>query len=61
MHDVILRDEEALRLKEALSWMKEWRTSKCVFKSDTKLLVDAVHGYKGRSMFDTIVEDCWIT
>ena len=52
------REAEALGLKEALSWVKEWRASKCVFESDAKLLVDAVQGRRGLSYFDTIAEDC---
>lgn len=38
------REEEALSLKEALSWTKTFRTSKCIFESDSKILVDAVNG-----------------
>ncbi|XP_074373281.1 uncharacterized protein LOC141713413 [Apium graveolens] len=54
----IAREAEALSLKEALSWTKERAVTKCIFESDAKLLVDAIHGFKGRSMFDTIVENC---
>lgn len=55
------RIAEALSLREALSWTKEWRSSKCVFETDAKALVDAINKVKenqGRSMFDTIVDDC---
>ncbi|XP_017256601.1 uncharacterized protein LOC108226171 [Daucus carota subsp. sativus] len=52
------REAEALSLKEALSWVKTWRTQKCIFESDAKLLVDAIHAGHGNSIFDTIVEDC---
>ncbi|XP_074327392.1 uncharacterized protein LOC141665308 [Apium graveolens] len=52
------KEAETLRLKEALSWTKEWRTTKCVFESEAKLLADAVQGTRGASFFDSIVEDC---
>lgn len=52
------REAEALSLKEALSWVKDWRVDKCIFESDAKLLVDAFSGRQGRSFFDTIVDDC---
>lgn len=52
------REVEAVSLKEALSWIKLWRTSKCIFESDAKILVDALQGRRGKSIFDTIVEDC---
>lgn len=52
------REAEAISLKEALSWTKEWRTHKCIFETDYKLLIDASKGNIGKSMFDTIVEDC---
>lgn len=52
------REAEALSLKEALSWTKTWRDSKCIFETDAKLLVEAVKGTRGRSYYDTIVEDC---
>ncbi|XP_074359574.1 uncharacterized protein LOC141698717 [Apium graveolens] len=52
-------EAEAVRLKEALSWVKDWRTSKCIFETDAKLLVDVMHSPKqGRSFFDTLVDDC---
>ncbi|XP_074374276.1 uncharacterized protein LOC141714670 [Apium graveolens] len=38
------REAEAMGLKEALSWVKEWRHNTCVFECDAKLLVDAVNG-----------------
>lgn len=46
-----------LSLKKALSWVKEWRT-RCVSESDANLLIDAFHGSRGSSFFDTIVEEC---
>lgn len=52
------READAISLREALSWVKDWRTTKCIFDSDVKLLVDALHGQRGKSIFDTIVEDC---
>lgn len=42
------REAEALSLKEALSWVKTWRTSKCIFETDAKLLMDTIHGVRGR-------------
>ena len=52
------REAEALSLKEASSWVKEWRASKCIFETDAKLVVDAMNGARGKSFFDTIVSDC---
>lgn len=55
------RVAEALSLKKALAWTKNWRTSKCIFVADAKLLVDAVNtvnGNQGNSIFHTIVDDC---
>ncbi|KAL8107520.1 hypothetical protein AgCh_024073 [Apium graveolens] len=52
------REAEALSLKETLSWTKTFRSSKCIFESDSKMIVDAVNGNRGASMFDTIAEDC---
>lgn len=51
-------EAEALSMREALSWIKGWRTIKCVFESDSKLVIDAFQAPKGRSLFDTIIEDC---
>lgn len=45
-------------MKEAIKWLKDWRTTKCIFESDDKLLVDAFHRERGRSNFDIIVKDC---
>lgn len=53
-----IREAEALSMREALSWVKNWTTTKCIFESDAKLLVDAFYGPRGKSCFDTIVEDC---
>ncbi|XP_017239320.1 uncharacterized protein LOC108212100 [Daucus carota subsp. sativus] len=52
------REAEALSLKEALSWMKTWRHNKCIFESDSKVLIDAIRAGQGKSIFDTHVEDC---
>ena len=52
------REAEGLSLKEAISWTSTWRTEKCIFETDSKLLVDAVNGIRGRSYFDLIAEDC---
>lgn len=51
-------EAEVISLKEALSWVKEWRTEKCIFETDAKLLVDALQGTRGKSLFDTIVQEC---
>ncbi|XP_074328478.1 uncharacterized protein LOC141666388 [Apium graveolens] len=53
-----VREAEACSLKEALEWIRGWRTEKCIFESDAKLLVDAFQRDRGRSNFDTIVETC---
>ena len=47
-----------MSMREALSWVKSWRNCNCVFESDSKLLIDAIHGQNGDSLFHTIVEDC---
>lgn len=52
------REVEAMGLREALSWVKEWRSSKCVFECDSKQVVDAIKTPAGRSYFDTIIGDC---
>ena len=52
------REAEAISLREALSWTKEWRRTKCIFECDAKLLVDAVNGVKGKTYFHAMVEDC---
>lgn len=49
---------EALSLKEALAWIKDWRSAQVIFETDSKLLVDALTGSRGKSFFDTIVNDC---
>ncbi|XP_074327155.1 uncharacterized protein LOC141665071 [Apium graveolens] len=45
------REAEAMGLKEALTWIKNWRTRKCIFECDAKLLVEAVNGSGGRLIF----------
>ncbi|XP_074378428.1 uncharacterized protein LOC141719969 [Apium graveolens] len=52
---------EALSMREALSWTKGWSSSKCVFETDAKILVEAINADKdnqGCSTFDCIVDDC---
>lgn len=41
------REAEALSLKEALTWIKEWRTQKLIFETDCKLLVDELQRSRG--------------
>lgn len=53
-----VREAEAWSLREALEWMHQWRVNKCIFESDAKLLVDALKQKRGRSFFDTIVDEC---
>ena len=53
-----LREAEAMGLKEALTLTKNWRSSKCIFECDAKLLVDAVNGGRGNSYFHAMVDDC---
>lgn len=38
------KEAEALSLKEALLWARRWTSSKCIFETDAKVLVDAIHG-----------------
>lgn len=45
-------------MKEAIEWLRNWRTTKYNFESDAKLPVDAFQKDRGRSNFDTIVEAC---
>lgn len=52
------REAKVLSLKEALTWTKTWRNTKCIFEMDAKLLIEVIYGPKGNSMFHTIVEDC---
>ncbi|KAL8101548.1 hypothetical protein AgCh_033450 [Apium graveolens] len=52
------KESEVRSLKEALLWVRQWRTTKCIFKMDAKSVVDAIHGGSGDSIFHTIVEDC---
>lgn len=52
------KEAEAMSIREALSWMKNWRVNNCVFESDSKLLIDALDGPDGSSLFHTIVENC---
>ncbi|XP_074323048.1 uncharacterized protein LOC141659993 [Apium graveolens] len=53
-----VREAEAYSLWEAIEWVKNWRTTKCIFETDSTLLVDAFQRDRGRSNFDTIVEAC---
>lgn len=52
------KEAESLSLKEALSWIKQWQNYRCIFESDAKSLVDALHLSGGQSYFHTMVEDC---
>ena len=44
------REAETISLKEGLTWTKDWKSSKCVFECDAKLLVDAVNGSRGNTI-----------
>lgn len=52
------REAEAMSLKEALLWMKQWRTTRCIFEMDAKSVVDAVHGAQQNSIFHLIIDEC---
>ncbi|XP_074352699.1 uncharacterized protein LOC141691846 [Apium graveolens] len=52
------REAETIALKEALTWIKKLGIKKCIFETDSKLLVDACEGVQGRSFFHTIVLNC---
>ncbi|KAL8158304.1 hypothetical protein AgCh_002850 [Apium graveolens] len=52
------RDAEALGLKEAICWAVEKGFKQCIFETDAKLVVDAIHGSHGRDPFHMIVKDC---
>ncbi|XP_074323039.1 uncharacterized protein LOC141659986 [Apium graveolens] len=52
------REAEAMGLREALTWTKEWRNNKGIFESDAKGMVEAINGGSGSSYFHMIIEDC---
>ncbi|XP_074347454.1 uncharacterized protein LOC141686311 [Apium graveolens] len=52
------KEGEARSLREALIWIRQWRSLKCIFEMDVKAVVDAIHGGSGNSIFHTIVDDC---
>ncbi|XP_074352075.1 uncharacterized protein LOC141691236 [Apium graveolens] len=52
------REAEAISLKEVLPWNKEWTNSKCIYETNSKFSVDAIYGTRGKSYFDTIMDDC---
>ncbi|KAL8122999.1 hypothetical protein AgCh_011101 [Apium graveolens] len=52
------REDEALGLKEALSWVKELGYKRCVFETDAKELVEACRSARGNTYFHLIVLDC---
>lgn len=52
------RDAEALGLKEAICWAVEKGFKRCIFETDAKVVVDAIHGSHGRDPFHMIVKDC---
>lgn len=52
------REAEVLSLKEALAWVKTWRTHRCIFEMDAKMVVDAVNGPRKNSNFHVIIDDC---
>lgn len=52
------RIAKALSLREALSWIKDWRRTKCIFESDSKQLVDAINERRDKPYFGLIVDDC---
>lgn len=54
------QEAEALSLKEALIWIQSWRTRRCIFALDSKLVVDAIHGERGNSIFHDITDECVI-
>lgn len=53
-----VREAEAVGLREALLWMKEWKTTNCIFELDAKLVVDAVYNNTGMANFHSIIDDC---
>lgn len=53
-----LREAEVMSLKEALLWVKNGRSTQCIFEMDAKLVVDAVHGSGGNSNFHTVIKEC---
>lgn len=52
------REAEACSLKEALFWLKDKGFQRCIFETDSQVLVRACKGGDGRSFFHTIVRDC---
>lgn len=51
-------EEEAIGLKEAMSWVKEMQSTHCVFVTDSKNLAAACNGTPGETFFESIVSDC---
>lgn len=58
--DIMLKTKEAqaMSLKEALVWTKEMGFQRCIFETDSMLLVKACKREHGRSFFHTPVRDC---
>lgn len=52
------REAEAYSLRETMIWTSQWRTTKCIFETDAKVVVDAIHAGGGNSNFHTIIEGC---
>lgn len=52
------REAEALCIKKTLSRLKDKSFKKCVFETDSQILVRACKEDECRSYFDTIVREC---
>lgn len=52
------RETEGWSLKEALLWTSKWRPKKCIFKTNAKIVVDAIHRGGGHTNFHTIIDEC---
>lgn len=55
---VSAREAEARSFKEALTWTKNWRTCRCIFELDAKMVVDVVNGASRNSIFHGIIDEC---
>lgn len=49
------REAEAWSLEEALIWTSKWRTRRCIFETNVKSVVDAIHEGGGIQIFTLLL------
>ena len=54
----LVREAEALSLKEALSWLKEKQIEKCIIEIDSLQLMQALFVSCDHSLLLLIIQDC---